>query len=462
MRVYNTQIRKKEELIPQIPGEVRIYACGPTVYDYFHLGNARPFIVFDTLRRYLEFRGYKVLYVQNFTDIDDKMIQRAGREGISVAELGERFINAFYQDADALGIRRATVNPRATEHIGDIIALVEGLIAKGHAYATEGGDVYFDVRSYPAYGKLSGQNIDDLENGARVDSSEDKRDPLDFALWKAQKPNEPAWESPWGMGRPGWHIECSAMSMRYLGASFDIHAGGQDLVFPHHENEVAQSEACTGQPFARYWMHNGYINVDNAKMSKSVGNFFTVREILKDYAPEVVRFFMHSVHYRNPVNYCTENMEQAKAALARLQTAKERLDAAPVGNADAAQEASFLAELDALRTRFIAEMDDDLNTAAAVGVLFEMAHVINSFVSEARSETALQRAKDVFAELCAVLGILQSETETLPDAALALLEARKAAKQAKDWARADAIRNELKEMGYTVEDTPQGSKLKKI
>ncbi|MCL2670707.1 MAG: cysteine--tRNA ligase [Clostridiales bacterium] len=462
MRVYNTQTRKKEELIPGVPGEIRMYACGSTVYDYFHLGNARPLIVFDTLRRYLEFRGNRVTYILNFTDIDDKMIQRANREGITVAELGERFIAEFYRDADALGIRRATQNPRATDHIAEIITLIEGLIAKGHAYATEGGDVYFDVRSYPAYGKLSGQNIDDLENGARVDSTEDKRDPLDFALWKAQKPGEPAWDSPWGMGRPGWHIECSAMSMRYLGESFDIHAGGQDLIFPHHENEIAQSEAYTGRPFARYWMHNGYINIDSEKMSKSKGNFFTMREILKFYAPEVVRLFMHSVHYRNPINYSTDNMDQAKAALARLQTAQTRLADAPVG-ADTIRpsETVFLSDLNTLRARFVDEMDDDLNSAAALGVLFEMAHAINIFVSEPRSVAALTETKAIFGELCNVLGLLQSAAEEFPAAALALLEERKAAKQAKNWARADAIRSELKGLGYAVEDAPQGSKLKR-
>ena len=282
MQIYNTMTRKKEELIPLVPGQISMYACGPTVYNYFHIGNARPFIVFDTLRRYLEYRGYNVRFVQNFTDIDDKMIRRANEEGTTVKELGERFIKEYYHDADALGVRRASVNPRATEHIGEIIALVRTLIEKGHAYATPEGDVYFSVRSFPDYGKLSGQNIDDLENGARVDPDEAKHDPLDFALWKAEKPGEPSWDSPWGKGRPGWHIECSAMSMSILGETFDIHGGGQDLVFPHHENEIAQSEAASGHPFARYWMHNGYINVDNQKMSKSLNNFFTVRDIARN------------------------------------------------------------------------------------------------------------------------------------------------------------------------------------
>ncbi|MBR0025993.1 MAG: cysteine--tRNA ligase, partial [Clostridia bacterium] len=297
MQIYNTMTRKKEELIPLVPGEIRMYACGPTVYNFFHIGNARPFIVFDTLRRYLEYRGYKVTFVQNFTDIDDKMIKRANEEGITVKELGERFIAEYYTDADALGVERASANPRATEHIGEIIDLVKTLIDKGHAYPTDNGDVYFAVRSYPEYGKLSGQSVDDLESGARIDPTEQKRDPLDFALWKGTKPGEPAWESPWGLGRPGWHIECSAMSMKILGETFDIHGGGQDLIFPHHENEIAQSEAATGKPFARYWMHNGYINVNNQKMSKSLNNFFTVRDIAKEYDLDVVRLFMLSVQY---------------------------------------------------------------------------------------------------------------------------------------------------------------------
>ena len=315
MYIYNTMTRKKELFVPLKEGQVSMYACGPTVYNFFHIGNARPFIVFDTLRRYLEYRGYKVTFVQNFTDIDDKMIRRANEEGTTVKELGDRFIKEYYTDADALGVKRATVNPRATEHIQDIIDLVETLVEKGHAYPASNGDVYFSVRSWPGYGKLSGQNIDDLENGARVDPTEEKRDPLDFALWKGQKPGEPAWPSPWGMGRPGWHIECSAMSMAILGQSFDIHGGGQDLIFPHHENEIAQSEAATGKPFAHYWMHNGFINVDNQKMSKSLGNFFTVRDIAKEYDLDVVRLFMLSVQYRNPINFSRDLIQQAAVAL---------------------------------------------------------------------------------------------------------------------------------------------------
>ena len=310
MQIYNTMTRKKEELVTLVPGEVSMYVCGPTVYNFFHIGNARPFVVFDTLRRYLEYRGYKVKFIQNFTDIDDKLIRKANEEGITVPEVAERYIKEYYTDADALSVERATCNPRATEHIPQIIALVETLIEKGHAYPAENGDVYFSVRSFPGYGKLSGQSIEDLESGARIDPTDVKRDPLDFALWKGAKPGEPAWDCPWGKGRPGWHIECSAMSMELLGPTFDIHAGGQDLVFPHHENEIAQSEAATGKPFARYWMHNGYINVNNQKMSKSLGNFLLVREIGKEFDLEAVRLFLLGAHYRNPVNFSRDLVEQ--------------------------------------------------------------------------------------------------------------------------------------------------------
>ena len=462
MQIYNTMTRKKEELVPVNPGCIGMYACGPTVYNFFHIGNARPFIVFDTLRRYLQYRGYQVTFVQNFTDIDDKMIRRANAEGTTVKELAERFIQEYYQDADALGIGRADVNPRATAHIPEIIKLVETLIEKGHAYATEEGDVYFSVRSYPEYGKLSGQSIDDLESGARIDPTEQKRDPLDFALWKAQKPGEPAWESPWGMGRPGWHIECSAMSMTILGETFDIHGGGQDLVFPHHENEIAQSEAATGKPFANVWMHNGYINVNNQKMSKSLDNFFTVRDISKEYDLEAVRMFMLSAQYRNPVNFSRELIEQATAALARLRTAKERLLEAPIGPATA-EDAAFVAELAGYKDAFCAAMDDDLNTADALGVLFDMARACNTFVSEPRGKEAVEAARKLYSELNGVLGLLtQKKEEEFPQEALTLLEQRQAARAAKDWGRSDAIRDTLKAMGYAVEDTKQGPKLKKI
>ncbi len=462
MQVYNTMTRKKEELIPLVPGEISMYACGPTVYNFFHIGNARPFIVFDTMRRYLEYRGYRVKFVQNFTDIDDKMIRRAAEENTSVKELGDRFIREYYKDADALGVKRASVNPRATEHISEIIGLVETLIEKGHAYVAPSGDVYFSVRSFPGYGKLSGQNIDDLENGARVDPGDEKRDPLDFALWKAEKPGEPSWDSPWGKGRPGWHIECSAMSMSLLGPTFDIHAGGQDLVFPHHENEIAQSEAATGKPFARYWMHNGYINVDNQKMSKSLGNFFTVREIAAEFDLEAVRMFMLGVHYRNPVNFSRELIRQAEAALTRLKTARERLESAAVSSEKTDADDAFAAELGAYKSRFCDAMDDDLNTADALGVLFELARAINVFVTEPRGKDALDKAKSLFDELTGVLGLCVQKAEEFPEDAISLMNERQTARKQKDFARADTIRDELKAAGFTVEDTANGPKLKKL
>ena len=462
MLLYNTMTRKKEELVPLVPGRISMYACGPTVYNYFHIGNARPFIVFDTLRRYLVYRGYAVTFVQNFTDIDDKMIRRANEEGTSVAALGERFIAEYYRDADALGIARASANPRATEHIPEIIALVQKLVDGGHAYAPGNGDVYFSVRSFPGYGKLSGQNIDDLENGARVEPGDGKRDPLDFALWKGEKPGEPAWDSPWGRGRPGWHIECSAMSMALLGESFDIHAGGQDLIFPHHENEIAQSEAATGKPFARYWLHNGYINVDNQKMSKSLGNFFTVRDISREFDLEAVRMFMLSVHYRNPVNFSRELIQQAEAALTRLRTARERLAGAQRAG-ETPEDTVFTASLDGFRTRFEAAMDDDLNTADALGALFDLARACNTFVTQPRGGDAIDAAAALFDRLCGVLGLLQHKRDAAaPAEALELLEQRQQARAARDFARADEIRDRLKAMGFAVEDTKQGPKLKPL
>ena len=463
MYIYNTMTRKKELFVPLQEGKVSMYACGPTVYNFFHIGNARPFIVFDTLRRYLEYRGYKVTFVQNFTDIDDKMIRRANEEGITVKELGDRFIKEYYADADALGVKRATVNPRATEHIQDIIDLVQTLVEKGHAYPTPNGDVYFSVRSWPGYGKLSGQNIDDLENGARVDPTEEKQDPLDFALWKGQKPGEPAWPSPWGMGRPGWHIECSAMSMSILGQSFDIHGGGQDLIFPHHENEIAQSEAATGKPFAHYWMHNGFINVDNQKMSKSLGNFFTVRDIAKEYDLDVVRLFMLSVQYRNPINFSRDLIQQAAVALQRLRTALDRLKEAPVAEEPAEDEQAFLDNLEGYRARFNEAMDDDLNTADALGVLFDLARAANTFVSVPRTKSAVEAVTKTYTELMDVLGLMPRKTgEEFPAEVLALLDERQEARKAKNYARADEIRDQLKSLGYAIEDSRQGAKLKKL
>ena len=463
MYIYNTMTRKKELFVPLQEGKVSMYACGPTVYNFFHIGNARPFIVFDTLRRYLEYRGYQVTFVQNFTDIDDKMIRRANEEGITVKELGDRFIKEYYADADALGVKRATVNPRATEHIQDIIDLVQTLVEKGHAYPTPNGDVYFSVRSWPGYGKLSGQNIDDLENGARVDPTEEKQDPLDFALWKGQKLGEPAWPSPWGMGRPGWHIECSAMSMSILGQSFDIHGGGQDLIFPHHENEIAQSEAATGKPFAHYWMHNGFINVDNQKMSKSLGNFFTVRDIAKEYDLDVVRLFMLSVQYRNPINFSRDLIQQAAVALQRLRTALDRLKEAPVAEEPAEDEQAFLDSLEGYRARFNEAMDDDLNTADALGVLFDLARAANTFVSVPRTKSAVEAVTKTYTELMDVLGLMPRKTgEEFPAEVMALLDERQEARKAKNYARADEIRDQLKSLGYAIEDSRQGAKLKKL
>ena len=461
MQVYNTMTRKKEPLIPIREGEISMYVCGPTVYDYFHIGNARPFVVFDTMRRYLEYRGYTVKYVQNFTDIDDKMINRANAEGTTVKELGDRFIQEYYRDADALGIERATVNPRATEHIGDIIKLVKKLIEKGHAYATDNGDVYFSVRSDPGYGKLKGQDIDDMENGARISPTDQKRDPLDFALWKGEKPGEPSWPSPWGKGRPGWHVECSAMSMKYLGETFDIHGGGMDLIFPHHENEIAQSECATGKPFARYWLHNGYINLNNQKMSKSLGNFFTVRDIAKEYDLEAVRMFLLTANYRNPVNFSRDLMDQTVTSLNRLYTARDRLFDTVVD--ETADDSDVAETIDGFRDRFNDAMDDDLNTADALGVLFDFARWINIFATDAHTKAAIDAVKARYAELNGVLGLVVKEKkEDFPEEALSLLEARKEAKKAKDWAKADAIREQLKAMGFAVEDTKDGAKLKKL
>ena len=465
MQVYNTMTRRKEELVPLTPGVIKMYVCGPTVYNFFHIGNARPFVVFDTLRRYLEYRGYQVIFAQNFTDIDDKLINRANSEGTTVPEIAKRFIQEYYADADALSVGRATVNPRATEHIGEIITLVQTLIDKGHAYAADNGDVYFSVRSYPSYGKLSGQSVEDLESGARIDPTEHKRDPLDFALWKGAKPGEPSWETPWGNGRPGWHIECSAMSMNILGETFDIHAGGQDLVFPHHENEIAQSEAATGKPFARYWMHNGYININNEKMSKSRGNFLLVRDIAKEFDLEAVRLFLLSAQYRNPVNFSRELVEQSQTALARLRTARERLDEAIAKPALAAteQDAAFLQSMPEFRARWEAAMYDDLNTADALGVLFDLARAINAFVSEPRGSEALAAANALLSDICGVMGILQhAKEEAFPREALALLEARKTSRAERNWARADEIREELRALGYAVEDGKDGAKLKPL
>ena len=464
MQIYNSQTRKKEEFVPLHPGKVGIYACGPTVYDYFHIGNARPFITFDVLRRYFEHRGYEVTFVQNFTDIDDKMIKRANKEGITVKELGDRFIKEYYQDAKSLGIRPATVHPRATEHIGEIIHLVKTLQDKGYAYEVN-GDVYFDVEKDPGYGKLSGQNLDDLEAGARIDVDDVKHNPADFALWKAQKPGEPAWESPWGMGRPGCHIECSAMSMKYLGETFDIHAGGKDLLFPHHENEVAQSECATGKPFARYWMHNGFINIDNEKMSKSLGNFFTVRDIVKEYNPEDIRMFMLSAHYRSPVNFSRDMVAQAHASLQRLYTAREHLlflQKNAQEKALTADEEALLARVKEDADRFDAAMDDDLNTADALGAIFEIVKDANVSLNEQSSKAAVDSVLKTLLELTGVLGLLMKKADDgLPEEIQQMADERAKARKEKNWKRSDELRDALAAAGYLVKDTPQGQSITK-
>lgn len=438
---------------------VKMYSCGPTVYDFFHIGNARPFIIFDTMRRYLEYRGYKVSFVQNFTDIDDKMINRANKEGITVAELADRFIREYFTDARALGIHEATVHPRATENIDAIIDIVKRLEEKGYAYNV-GGNVYFRTKKFAGYGKLSGQPLEELEAGARIDVSEHKEDPMDFALWKAQKPGEPAWESPWGMGRPGWHIECSAMVRRYLGKTIDIHCGGQDLIFPHHENEIAQSECCNGVPFAHYWMHNGYINVDNVKMSKSLGNFFTVRDVAEKYGYEPIRFLMISSHYRSPINYSTDIIEQCKASLVRLYNCRDGLDFALEKAEDGAVSDELLAMFDKRRQQFIDAMSDDLNTADAIAALFELVRDINSNVIAANANKgSVEEAIKVFDELAGVLGLVYDrKKDSLDDEIEALIEQRTQARKDRNWAEADRIRDELKAKGIVLEDTAQGVK----
>ncbi len=462
MKLYNSLTKAKEEFIPITPGEVKMYACGPTVYDFFHIGNARPFIVFDTLRRYFEYSGYKVTFVQNFTDIDDKMINRANKEGITVRELADRFIAEYRVDAQGLNIREASVHPRATEHIAEIIEIVEKLIAEGYAYEVD-GDVYYATKKFKDYGKLSHQPLEDLESGARISVDERKRDPMDFALWKAQKPGEPAWESPWGMGRPGWHIECSAMSTKYLGKTIDIHAGGKDLIFPHHENEIAQSEAANGQPLAHYWLHNGYINVDGVKMSKSLGNFFTVRDIVKHFDYSVIRFFMLSAHYRSPINFADALLQQAKAGLERLMNCASSLRFKLEHAADGELDAETATLVEQHVTSFKEAMDDDLNTAAAIGSIFELAKTANTTAaSENVTKQTLSLLLDTLTELCAVLGVETAQEEETLDAEIEdLIAQRTAAKKAKDFATADAIRAKLLDMGIILEDTREGVKWSK-
>lgn len=464
MKIYNTLTKKKEELKPIEEGKVKIYVCGPTVYNFFHIGNARPFVVFDTLRKYLKYRGYEVKYVQNFTDVDDKIINRAREEGISPGEISEKYIEEYYKDAVALNVERADVHPKVTETMDDIITFVQDLIDKGYAYES-GGDVYYRTRKFKDYGKLSGKNIDDLIMGAseRVSSADDekKEDPLDFALWKARKEeSEIAWESPWGMGRPGWHIECSAMSKKHLGDTIDIHAGGQDLQFPHHENEIAQSEAHNGCRFANYWMHNGYINIDGTKMSKSLGNFRTVRDLLRHYDGEVLRFLILSGHYRGPIDFGAEILEQSQNAMARMRNAKANLKHLIANGRDdgmTESEKEALTGYDKYRQEFITAMDDDLNTADAISAIFELITAINTAVKDGASKEFAGKSLDTLMELATVVGLLQREEENeIDDDIKALVDERQEARKAKNFARADEIRDMLKAKGIILKDTPQG------
>ena len=465
MKIYNTLTRQKETFIPLEENKIKMYVCGPTVYNFFHIGNARPFMIFDAFRNYMEYRGYEVTYVQNFTDVDDKIIKRANEEGISPIEVAEKYIAEYFKDADALGIKRATVHPRVTENIENIITFIEDLISKGFAYELN-GDVYFNSQAYKEYGKLSKQNLEELNLGARIDVNDEKKHPIDFALWKAKKEGEIGWQSPWGEGRPGWHIECSVMSARYLGDTIDIHAGGQDLIFPHHENEIAQSEARSGKQFARYWMHNGYINVDNQKMSKSLGNFFTVRDILSEFSGQVIRFFLLSAHYRNPVNFSKELILQAKAGMERLANSKERL-VFTISHAKGQMNESELELVSALenhRDRFIEAMDDDINTADAISIIFELARFSNTNVNENSSLEWAEKNLSLFNELTGVLNIIKDEdTDSNDNEQIEkLIKDRVEAKKNKDFALADAIRDELKSMGIEIEDTRQGTKWKKV
>ena len=464
MKLYNTLTRTKEEFIPIEEGKVKMYVCGPTVYNYIHIGNARPFIIFDTLRRYLEYRGYDVTFVQNFTDVDDKIIKRGHEEQIAPEEVANKYINEYFIDADGLGIKRASVHPRVTDNINEIISFVKELEDKGYAYEVN-GDVYFDTKKFEGYGKLSKQNQDDLEAGARIEVNSQKRHPMDFVLWKSKKEGEPGWESPWGEGRPGWHIECSVMSNKYLGETIDIHAGGQDLAFPHHENEIAQSEARSGKSFSNYWVHNGYININNEKMSKSKGNFFTVRDISKSYDLEIVRFFMLSSHYRNPVNFSDELLSQSKAGLERLYNAKERAEFIISNLKDTSiteDENSLVEELNLYRSKFINAMEDDINTADAISAIFELSRFINTNISEKSSLEFSKKCLDEFNELTSVLNIVNKKQDNILDEEIEnLIQKRSEAKKNKDFKLADDIRQELLEKGIILEDTRQGTKWKR-
>lgn len=460
MKIYNTLSRRKEEFVPLEEGKVKIYVCGPTVYNFFHLGNARPFVVFDTLRRYFKYLGYDVKFVQNFTDVDDKIINRAREEKLTAPEVSENYIKEYFKDAHELNVIKADVHPKVSEHIQEIIDFVQTLVDKGYAYEAD-GDVYFSTRKFDEYGKLSKQNIDDLESGARIAIGEVKKDPLDFALWKAQKTDdEIAWKSPWGMGRPGWHIECSAMSKKHLGDTIDIHAGGQDLQFPHHENEIAQSECCNGVPFAKYWMHNGYITIDKEKMSKSLGNFFTVRDILKEYDGEVIRYFLLSGHYRSPIDFSKDLMHQAAASLERMKNCKETLEHLIENGTDGEMTEDERKDLEGFKSyemRFRDAMDDDLNTAYAIGVIFELITAINTAVKDGATKIFAKSCLDQLLKLTYVLGLLEKEDENAVSSdVLALIEERQEARRNKNFAKADEIRDLLKAQGIILKDTPQG------
>ena len=466
MKLFNSMTMKKEEFVPLEEGKVKMYCCGPTVYNFIHVGNARPIIMFDVLRRYFEYRGYEVTFVQNFTDVDDKIIKRAVEEGITSDEVAKKYIGEYFTDAHGLGVREATVHPKATENIQQIIEIVETLIEKGYAYESN-GDVYYRTMKFETYGKLSHQPLEDLMAGARIDVTDIKENPMDFALWKAAKPDEPYWESPWGKGRPGWHIECSAMSNRYLGKSIDIHCGGADLAFPHHENEIAQSEAANGCKFVNYWVHNGFISVDNKKMSKSLGNFFTVRDAAGVYGYDTIRMFMLMSHYRSPLNYSGDILLQAQGALERIRNAKSNMDdfvkSGKAGEMTDAEKATAEG-LGKYRERFVEAMDDDFNTADGVAVIFEMVREINTALTAANEPTAelAKACSAIFTELCDVLGIPYAKVEEDLDAEIdAMIEARQAARKEKNWAEADRIRDELKAMGIILEDTPQGVKWKR-
>ena len=466
MKLFNTMTRQKEEFVPIHPGEVRMYTCGPTVYNFIHVGNARPMIMFDLLRRYLEYRGYKVTFVQNFTDVDDKIIKRANEEGISAQEVAEKYIGEYFTDAHGLGVHDATIHPKATENMQQIIELVQTLIDKGYAYESN-GDVYYRTLKFKDYGKLSHQPLEDLQAGARIAVGEHKEDPMDFALWKAAKPGEPAWESPWGMGRPGWHIECSAMSNRYLGKTIDLHCGGMDLQFPHHENEIAQSEAANGCEFVHYWLHNGFLNIDNQKLSKSLGNFFTVREAATAYGYETIRFFMLSAHYRSPLNSSRESLEQAQAALDRLYTARDNLDFLCENGEDGpmtAEEQKVADSLPTFRERFQTAMDDDLNTADAMGVLFDLVRTVNTALEGKPTKALAEACRAMFRELIDVMGLLyaRKKADSLDEKVEAMIAARQQARKEKNFAEADRIRDELKAMGIELMDTPQGVKWKQV